>query len=62
MVYYDRIDFNKGIDIANGNNRKSNIAIITIKGLDYHCIIHDISKCKVIHLLENYVLDDCAYI
>ena len=63
MLYYDRIDFNEGIDFANGNNnRKSDIAIITIKGLDYHCIIHDISKCKAIHLLENYVLHDCGYL
>ena len=35
----------------------SNIAIITIKGIDYHCIIHDISKSKAIDLLENSVLE-----
>ena len=36
----------------------SDIAIITVKGVDYHCIIHDISKYDTIHLLKNSVLDD----
>ena len=40
----------------------SNIAIVTVKGVDYHCIIHDISKSEAIRLLENSVLDDCGYI
>ena len=40
----------------------SNIAIITVKGVDYPCIIHDISKYEAIHLLENPVLEDCGYI
>ena len=40
----------------------SDIAIITIKRVDYCCIIHDISKSKAIHLLENSVLDDRGYI
>ena len=31
----------------------SDIAIITVKGVDYRCIIHDISKSEAIHLLEN---------
>ena len=39
----------------------SNIANITVKGVDYYCIIH-ISKSEAIHLLENSVLDDCGYI
>ena len=34
------------------------IAIITVNGVDYGCIIHDISKSEVIHLLKNSVLDD----
>ena len=38
------------------------IAIITVKGVDCHCIIHDISKSEAIHLLENSVLDDRGYI
>ena len=40
----------------------NNIAIIIVKGVDYRCIIHDINKSDTIHLLENYVLDDCGYI
>ena len=31
----------------------NNMAIITGKGIDYYCIIHDITKSEVIHLLEN---------
>ena len=27
----------------------SDIAIITVKGVDYRCIIHDISKSEAIH-------------
>ena len=34
----------------------SNIAIITIKSFDYHCIIHNISKYEATNLLENSVL------
>ena len=33
-----------------------NIAIITMKGVFYCCIIYDISKSEAIHLLENSVL------
>ena len=40
----------------------SNFAIITVKGVDYCCIIHDINKSDGIHLLENPVLDDRWYI
>ena len=36
----------------------SDIAIITVKNLDYCCIIHDINKSEAIHLLENYVLEE----
>ena len=36
----------------------SDIAIITVKGVDYHCVIHGISKSEAIHLLQNSVLDD----
>ena len=39
----------------------SNIAIITVKGGGYHCVIHGISKSDAINLLENYVLDGCGY-
>ena len=37
----------------------SDIAIITVKDVDYHCIIHEISKSEAIRLLENSVLDEC---
>ena len=40
----------------------SEIAIITVKGIDYFCIIHDISKSEAIHLPEHSVLDDPGYI
>ena len=33
----------------------SDIAIITVSGVDYCCIIHYIGKHEVIHLLENSV-------
>ena len=38
----------------------SDIANITVKGIDSRCIIHDISKSDVINLLENSVLADCG--
>ena len=40
----------------------SNIAIITVKNVDYYSIIHDTGKSETIHLLENSVLDDRGYI
>ena len=39
----------------------SDIAIITIKNVDYCCIIHN-SKSEAINLLENSVLEDHGYI
>ena len=39
-----------------------NIIIITVKGVDYSFIIHDIGKSESIHVLKNYVLDDLVYI
>ena len=39
----------------------SDTAIITIKGIDYHCIIH-VNKSEAINLLENSLLEDCSYI
>ena len=39
----------------------SDIAIITVKNVDYRCIIHSISKYEVINLLKNSVLEDLAY-
>ena len=40
----------------------SHIAIITVKNIDYRCIIHSISKSKAINLLKNSVLEDGGYI
>ena len=40
----------------------NNIAIIIVKGADYCCIIHDISKSDAIDLLKSSVLDDRGYI
>ena len=36
----------------------SDIAIISIKGVDYRCIIYGISKSEAINLLANYVLEE----
>ena len=40
----------------------SDIATITVKGVNYRCNIYDISKSEANHLLENYVLKDYRYI
>ena len=40
----------------------SHNVIITVKSVDYCCIIHDISKSGAIHLLKNFVLHDRGYI
>ena len=36
----------------------SDIAIITVNGVDYCCINHDISKSEAINLLKNHKLED----
>ena len=40
----------------------SNIAIINVKGVDYRCIIHDVSNSEAIHLSKHSVLEDSGYI
>ena len=40
----------------------STIAVITIKNVDYHCVIHEISKFEAINFLKNSVLEDHGYI
>ena len=40
----------------------SDIAITTIRNVDYRCIIHNISKSEAISLLKNSVLEDRGYI
>ena len=39
----------------------SDIAIMTVKIVDYRCIMYNISKSKAISLLENYMLEDRRY-
>ena len=39
----------------------SDIDIITVKNVDYRCIIHNISKSEAINLLKNSVLEDLGY-
>ena len=36
----------------------SDIAVITVKNLDYRCIIHNISKSEAINLSKNSVLEN----
>ena len=38
----------------------SDIAIITIKNVDYCCIIYNINKSEAIILLEDSVLENCG--
>ena len=38
----------------------SHTAIITVKGIDYYCVIHDFSIYDAISLLEKSLLDDCG--
>ena len=40
----------------------SDIDIISVKGVDYRCIIHEVSKSEAAHLFENSICDDCEYI
>ena len=40
----------------------SYVAIITVKSVNYHCIVHDISKSEAIYLFKNSVYQDCGYI
>ena len=41
---------------------KSNIALITVKNVDYHCIIHEISKAEAINFLESSVLENFGFV
>ena len=40
----------------------SDIAIISVKNVDYRCIIHNIMKSQAINLLKNSVLNNRGYI
>ena len=37
------------------------IEIIAVKNIDYHCIIHNISKSEATNLLKCSVLEDLGY-
>ena len=37
-------------------------AIITVKNIDYSCIIHNTNKSVLINLSQNFVLEDRWYI
>ena len=40
----------------------SEITVITVKNVDYRCIIHNISKSEANNLLESAVLENRGYI
>ena len=40
----------------------SDIAIVTVKNVDYCCIIYNISKCEAINILKNSMLENRGYI
>ena len=40
----------------------SDITIITVKNVDYRCIMYNISKSEATNLLQNSVLEDRGYI
>ena len=40
----------------------SNTAVITVKNVDYRCIIHDVSKSEATHLFINSAFRDRGYI
>ena len=65
--------FNHGFElqdyVSNGSHvltvlsiNVSDIAIITVKNVDYCCIFRNISKSEAMNLLKNSVLEDRGYI
>ena len=38
----------------------NNIAIITVKAVDYRYSIYGVRKSDGIHMLENFVFNDCG--
>ena len=40
----------------------SDIAVITVKNVDYRCIMYNINKSEAIHLLENSIIKDPGYL
>ena len=49
-------------DLAMLSVNRSDVAIITVKNVDYCCIIYNISKSGAINLLKNSVLENRGYI
>ena len=45
-------------NLVNSSLNFSDIPIITVKNVDYCCIIHNINKSEAINLLENSVLEN----
>ena len=67
FIYFRRFKFQNVVcngchDLTMLHLNISAIAIITVKGFDYRCIIHNISKSEAISLLEISVLEDRGYI
>ena len=67
LVFYHGFKFQKSIcngchDLLIMCTNISDIALVTVKGVDYHCNIFDIRKSDTINLLENSVLDDIRYL
>ena len=40
----------------------SDIAVITVKTVDYRCIMYNINKSEAIHLIGNSVLEDRGHL
>ena len=40
----------------------SDIAVITVKNVDYCCIIHNISRSETTNVLKNSVLEDRGFV
>ena len=40
----------------------SGITIVTVKNVDFSCLIHNISKSEAVKFLEKYMLEDPRYI
>ena len=59
MYWYFNHGFKFQKSVCNGCY---DLLIIIVKGIDYHCIIHNISKSDAINSLENSILDDRGYI
>ena len=49
-------------DLTMLSDNISDITIITVKNVDYRCIIHKIIKSEAINLIESAVLENRGYI